>query len=198
MQPVGRSMETLPSLLSSLRVYVDGVSQLTFKNSYIPMFPQHMNPYNKVMVVRNVLMNIRGGQVLRTTMGVSGRFWLHINWECTVLDHVDNGFRAFIANFNVCIFTLVHRCIHPIVATLSNAQILLKLVSSHPLHLYVVHFPSQEADLPNNIKSLSSIVDVDNLAFQAIAILQPPIKQYVEEHPLDCIVSDFLFSWVDE
>nr|KYP58166.1 Anthocyanin 3'-O-beta-glucosyltransferase [Cajanus cajan] len=88
-----------------------------------------------------------------------------------------------------------------IITTPSNAQVLRKSIPSHPLlRLHAVHFPSQEAGLPDGIENISSVEDAENLAkmFHATAMLQPPIEEFVEQHPPDCIVADFLFPWVDE
>ncbi|TKY54070.1 Scopoletin glucosyltransferase [Spatholobus suberectus] len=88
-----------------------------------------------------------------------------------------------------------------IITTPSNAEILRKSIPSHPLlRLHTVQFPSQEVGLPDGIENLSSVTDRDNLAkvFQATTMLQPSIEQFVERHPPDCIVADFLFPWVDD
>ncbi|KAK7363674.1 hypothetical protein VNO77_05824 [Canavalia gladiata] len=88
-----------------------------------------------------------------------------------------------------------------IITTPSNAEILQKSIPSHSLlRLHRVPFPSQEVGLPDGIENLSSVTDLENLSkvFQATGMLQPPIQQFVEQHPPDCIVADFLFPWVDD
>ncbi|KAL2339125.1 hypothetical protein Fmac_013571 [Flemingia macrophylla] len=87
-----------------------------------------------------------------------------------------------------------------IITTPSNAQILRMSVPYHPSSTSTPSIFLREAGLTDGIESLSSVVDAENLAkvFQATAMLQAPIEQYVEEHPPNCIVADFLFPWVDE
>ena len=88
-----------------------------------------------------------------------------------------------------------------IITTPSNAQILAKSIPlSQHLRIHTVPFPSQEVGLPDGVESLSAATDFDNMVkiFQATTLLRPPIQHFVEEHPPDCIVADFLFPWVDE
>ncbi|KAK7264549.1 hypothetical protein RJT34_32158 [Clitoria ternatea] len=88
-----------------------------------------------------------------------------------------------------------------IITTPSNAQILRKSIPFHPhLTFHTVPFPSQEVGLPDGVESLSSATDGDNLVkvFHATTLLQPPIQSFVENHPPDCIVADFLFPWVHD
>ncbi|CAI8610520.1 unnamed protein product [Vicia faba] len=88
-----------------------------------------------------------------------------------------------------------------IITTPSNAQILRKSIPlNQHLLLQTVPFPSREVGLPDGVESLSSATSPDNLAkiYQATTLLRPPIQHFVEKHPPDCIVADFLFPWVDE
>jgi len=88
-----------------------------------------------------------------------------------------------------------------IITTPSNAQILGKSIPlNQHLRIHTVPFPSQEVGLPDGVESLSAAIDLENLRkiFQATTLLQPPIQHFVEQHPPDCIVADFLFPWVDE
>ncbi|KRH50984.1 hypothetical protein GLYMA_07G254800v4 [Glycine max] len=86
-----------------------------------------------------------------------------------------------------------------IITTPVNAQIIRKSIPS--LRLHTVPFPSQELGLPDGIESLSSLIDDIRhfpKVYHAISMLQPPIEQFVEQHPPDCIVADFLFPWVHD
>ncbi|CAL5198788.1 unnamed protein product [Lathyrus oleraceus] len=88
-----------------------------------------------------------------------------------------------------------------IITTPSNAQILRKSIPlKQNLRLHTVPFPSQEVGLPDGVESLSSATNPVNLGkiYQATTLLRPPMQQFVEENPPDCIVADFLFPWVDE
>ncbi|XP_057420030.1 scopoletin glucosyltransferase-like [Lotus japonicus] len=87
-----------------------------------------------------------------------------------------------------------------IITTPSNAQILQKSIPSHNLKLHAVKFPAQELGLPDGVESLSAVNDIDGLikVFQATALLQPPIEQFIQDNPPDCIVADFIFTWVDD
>ncbi|KEH15806.1 putative hexosyltransferase [Medicago truncatula] len=88
-----------------------------------------------------------------------------------------------------------------IITTPSNAQILGKSIPlNQHLRIHTVPFPSQEVGLPDGVESLSAATDFNNMVkiFQATTLLRPPIQHFVEQHPPDCIVTDFLFPWVDE
>ncbi|XP_004508344.1 UDP-glucose flavonoid 3-O-glucosyltransferase 7 [Cicer arietinum] len=88
-----------------------------------------------------------------------------------------------------------------IITTPFNAQILTKSLSfNQNLRLHTVSFPSQEVGLPDGVENLSAATNLDNLTkiYHATTLLRPPIQHFVEQHPPDCIVADFLFPWVDE
>ncbi|KAK7264553.1 hypothetical protein RJT34_32162 [Clitoria ternatea] len=85
-----------------------------------------------------------------------------------------------------------------IITTPSNAQ---TLHNSHPnLSLHIVHFPSHEVGLPDGVENLSSVSDLINTArlHLATTLLRRPIQRFVEHHPPDCIVADFLLPWVHD
>ncbi|KAK7387825.1 hypothetical protein VNO78_22619 [Psophocarpus tetragonolobus] len=88
-----------------------------------------------------------------------------------------------------------------IITTPSNAQILDNSIPSHRyLHLHIVHFPSHEVGLPDGVENLSAVSDMVNAArvHEATTLLRSPIEQFVEQHPPDCIVADFLMPWVHD
>ncbi|XP_027332264.1 scopoletin glucosyltransferase-like [Abrus precatorius] len=88
-----------------------------------------------------------------------------------------------------------------IITTPSNAQNLRKSIPSHPfLRLHTVPFPSHEVGLPDGVESLSAVTDLENLTkvYHATTMLHLPIQQFLEQHPPDCIVADFLFPWAGD
>ncbi|XP_057419263.1 probable UDP-glucosyl transferase 73B6 [Lotus japonicus] len=87
-----------------------------------------------------------------------------------------------------------------IITTPSNAQLIHKSIPSHNLHLHTVPFPSREVGLPDGVENLSAVTELTNSlkVNQAVMMLRQQIQHFVEHHPPDCIVADFLFPWVDE
>ncbi|XP_058758866.1 UDP-glucose flavonoid 3-O-glucosyltransferase 7-like [Vicia villosa] len=85
-----------------------------------------------------------------------------------------------------------------IITTPLNAKILPK--SNIFFNVHTFPFPSQEVGLPDCVENLSSVTDLDSSGkiFHATTLLQIHIENFVEQHPPDCIVADFLFPWVDE
>ncbi|PNX99657.1 isoflavonoid glucosyltransferase [Trifolium pratense] len=84
-----------------------------------------------------------------------------------------------------------------IITTPLNAKILPK---SNNFNVHTFQFPSKEVGLPEGIENLSAVTDLDGAykIYQAMALLREHIENFVEQHPPDCIVADFLLPWVDE
>ncbi|KEH32251.1 UDP-glucosyltransferase family protein [Medicago truncatula] len=85
-----------------------------------------------------------------------------------------------------------------IITTHSNAKILPK--SNNNFNFQTFQFPSQEVGLPDGIENLSSVSTIDEgwKIYHATTLLHGLIENFVEQHPPDCIVADFLFPWADE
>ncbi|XP_061349786.1 scopoletin glucosyltransferase-like [Gastrolobium bilobum] len=84
-----------------------------------------------------------------------------------------------------------------IITTPSNAQTLRK---SHNLQVHTFEFPYQEVGLPDGVENLSVVTNLENSIriYQATMLLRGPIENFVEQYPPDCIVADFLYSWMDD
>jgi scopoletin glucosyltransferase len=88
-----------------------------------------------------------------------------------------------------------------IITTPSNAQILGKSIPlNQHLRIHTVPFPSQAVGLPDGVEPLFTTTDLNNLTkiYQAATLLRPPIQHFMEQHPPDCIVADFMYPWVHE
>ncbi|CAJ1941188.1 unnamed protein product [Sphenostylis stenocarpa] len=85
-----------------------------------------------------------------------------------------------------------------VITTPSYAQILRK--SSPSLHLHVVDFPAREAGLPDGVEIMSASTDLESASkfHRATMFLRVPIVRFLEQHPPDCVVADFVFSWVHD
>jgi len=85
-----------------------------------------------------------------------------------------------------------------IITTPSNARILPK--PNNNFNVQTFQFPSQEVGLPDGIENLSSVSNIDEgwKIYHATTLLHGLIENFVEQHPPDCIVADFLFPWADE
>ncbi|KAL2339124.1 hypothetical protein Fmac_013570 [Flemingia macrophylla] len=84
-----------------------------------------------------------------------------------------------------------------IITTPSNAQI---LTESDNFRVHTLEFPSKEVGLPDGVESLSAVTDIDKSyrVFIASTLLREPIEGFVEQHPPDCIIADFLYPWIHE
>ncbi|CAL5198790.1 unnamed protein product [Lathyrus oleraceus] len=85
-----------------------------------------------------------------------------------------------------------------IITTPLNAKILPN--SNNFFNVHTFPFPSQEVGLPDCVENLSSVTNLESSdkIFHATTLLRKHIENFVEQHPPDCIVADFLFPWVDE
>ncbi|CAL0325834.1 unnamed protein product [Lupinus luteus] len=83
-----------------------------------------------------------------------------------------------------------------IITTIGNAQTLHNSISNH-FHIHTIPFPSQEVGLPHGIE-IASVDSYFGKVFQAAMLLKGPIELFIEENPPDCIVADFLYTWVDD
>ncbi|KAK7292353.1 hypothetical protein RIF29_08131 [Crotalaria pallida] len=86
-----------------------------------------------------------------------------------------------------------------IITTPSNAKILHRSISTN-FHVHTIQFPFQEVGLPHGIENLSDATDLANLGkvFEATKLLQGHMEHFVEQHPPDCVVADFLYPWVHD
>ncbi|XP_061367973.1 probable UDP-glucosyl transferase 73B6 [Gastrolobium bilobum] len=88
-----------------------------------------------------------------------------------------------------------------IITTPSNAKVLHNSIPyHHHLTFHTVQFPSQEFGLPDGVENLSALNDLPNTVrfHEAAMLLRGPIEHFMEHHPPDCIVADFLFPWVED
>ncbi|MED6205497.1 hypothetical protein PIB30_018095 [Stylosanthes scabra] len=88
-----------------------------------------------------------------------------------------------------------------IITTPANSQTIRNSIPHHPnFTVHSVHFPAQEVGLPDGFESLSAVTDMVSLGkvYQATTMLRDPIEKFVESHPPDCIVADFMFPWVED
>ncbi|WVZ12610.1 hypothetical protein V8G54_017140 [Vigna mungo] len=85
-----------------------------------------------------------------------------------------------------------------VITTPSYAQILRK--SSPSLLLHVVDFPAQEAGFPDGVQLMSAANDVESARkfYHASMLLRVSISRFLEQHPPDCVVADFLCPWVHD
>ncbi|XP_020226657.1 UDP-glucose flavonoid 3-O-glucosyltransferase 7 [Cajanus cajan] len=84
-----------------------------------------------------------------------------------------------------------------IITTPFNAQ---TLHQSKNFHVQTFQFPSQEVGLPEGVENLSTATDLQtsNRIYMATTLLRQPMESFVEQHPPDCIVADFLYPWVHD
>ncbi|CAJ2634462.1 unnamed protein product [Trifolium pratense] len=90
-----------------------------------------------------------------------------------------------------------------IITTPSNAKFLNKSLSSaNPLFLriHTVDFPSQQVGLPNGIESMSNTPDPDSSGklYRGAMLLHEQIQDFMEADPPDCIIADFMYTWVND
>jgi len=90
-----------------------------------------------------------------------------------------------------------------VITTPSNAQSLIKSISSAVpsfLRFHTVDFPSQQVGLPDGIESMSSTTDSTTSwkIHSGAMLLHEPIKDFMENDPPDCIISDATYPWVND
>ncbi|KAK7264550.1 hypothetical protein RJT34_32159 [Clitoria ternatea] len=84
-----------------------------------------------------------------------------------------------------------------IITTPSNALI---LHQSNNFRVQTFQFPSQEVGLPDGVENLTSTTNLDQSQkiHHATVLLRQSIQNFVEHHPPDCIIADFLYPWAHE
>nr|WBW48317.1 UDP-glycosyltransferase [Astragalus membranaceus] len=88
-----------------------------------------------------------------------------------------------------------------IITTPLNAQTLQKSIPSDKhFNFHTFPFPSKEVGLPDGVENLTATTNMDTSykIYHATILLSKHIESFVEHHPPDCIVADFLFPWVDD
>ncbi|BAT77218.1 UDP-glucose flavonoid 3-O-glucosyltransferase [Vigna angularis] len=85
-----------------------------------------------------------------------------------------------------------------VITTPSYVQILQK--SNPSLLLHVVDFPAQEAGFPGGVQLMSAANDDESARkfYHANMLLRVPISRFLEQHPPDCVIADYIHSWVHE
>ncbi|CAA2961351.1 scopoletin glucosyltransferase-like [Olea europaea subsp. europaea] len=62
--------------------------------------------------------------------------------------------------------------------------------------MYVLKFPPEKSELPDEIKSPDQILDdLIPMFVEALELLQEPVEKLLEEFHPDCFVADMLFPW---
>ncbi|KAJ1380269.1 UDP-glucose flavonoid 3-O-glucosyltransferase 7-like [Sesbania bispinosa] len=87
-----------------------------------------------------------------------------------------------------------------IITTPSNAQTLLNRKSNHPIHIHTVDFPSDQVGLSNGVQNMTSATN-NNTAervYRATMLLREPVEHFLRQNPPDCIVADFMYTWVSD
>ncbi|TKY54071.1 Scopoletin glucosyltransferase [Spatholobus suberectus] len=85
-----------------------------------------------------------------------------------------------------------------IITTPSNAAQILH--QSHNFRVHTIHFPSQEVGLPDGVENLTAVTALDEAyrILTATTLLREPIHNFVERDLPDCIVADYIYTWVDD
>ncbi|KAL7236557.1 hypothetical protein ACSBR1_019785 [Camellia fascicularis] len=68
------------------------------------------------------------------------------------------------------------------------------------INLCTIKFPMAEVGLPPDCESFDLLTSDDMIAnfFKAIAMLQDPLEQILQECRPDCLVADLFFPWTTE
>ncbi|KAL0406662.1 UNVERIFIED_CONTAM: Scopoletin glucosyltransferase [Sesamum latifolium] len=69
--------------------------------------------------------------------------------------------------------------------------------SGHDIGLSIINFPPKRSSLPNNLVSFDQMVTPDLLPkfFEALALLQEPAEELLQELSPDCLISDTFLPW---
>ncbi|KAL0301308.1 UNVERIFIED_CONTAM: Scopoletin glucosyltransferase [Sesamum radiatum] len=69
--------------------------------------------------------------------------------------------------------------------------------SGHDIGLSIINFPPKGSSLPNNLVSFDQMITPDLLPkfFEALALLQEPAEELLQELTPDCLISDMFLPW---